>query len=260
MNHQLRHRIAALSLGAVMLISAVGCDMGTPTPTPPAPNPTNTPPQATATPESGGGATAEPTDTASVVEGTRTPSAGMTPQAGVTPVARYTVQFADYKLQPSSVNPKVEPYKVAPGLANVDNASAFELSDSMKSLLEKNAFGAQFPAGDIQYRQFYHLYEDGRYQEQPMFVTTDSVLHVYHLMFDKILRSTETNYLIGDAQKLTASLLKATQAQYDTLKGTPGENAAKRNLAYFAVASRLLDPNAPIPAPVQNEVNQELKL
>jgi hypothetical protein len=260
MNHQLRHRLLSLSLGAVMLVSAVGCDMGSPTPTPPAPNPTNTVSQATATAGSDGEATAEPTGTTSVVESSPTPRAGVTPQAGVTPVQRYTVQFADYKLQPSSVNPGVEPYKVAPGLANVDNASAFELSDGMKSLMEQYAFGAQFPTDGTQYKQFYNLYEDGRYQEQPMFVTTDSVLHVYHLMFDKILRSTETNYLIGDLRKLTDSLLKATQAQYDTLKGTPGENAAKRNLAYFAVASRLMDPNAPIPAPVQNEVNQELKL
>ena len=50
-------------------------------------------------------------------------------------------------------------------------------------------------------------------------------------------------------------MLKATQAQYDALKGTAAETAARRNLAYFAVAASLLDPNAPIPDPVKSEVN-----
>lgn len=168
--------------------------------------------------------------------------------------------FAEYKLEPSSIVPSVKAYTVAKGLTNVANTKDFTLTAATKALIEKNAFGAQFPTGVDPYKQFYQLYEDGRYGEKPIFVTTDSVLHVYHLLFDKLLRSTETNYLIADLKKLNAAMLGATQAQYNTLKGTPGETAAKRNLAYFTVASRLIDPSAPIPAPVQNEVTQELQL
>lgn len=190
-----------------------------------------------------------------------TPTNGGTPQSDVplTPSAREVVSFSPYTLEPSSVNPAVQPYTVQPGLANVENASQFELSANAKSLIEKNGFAAQFPSG-TQYKQFYLLYQDYSYKQKPVFVTTDSLLHVYHLMFDKILRSTETKYLIDYLKQLNSTMLKETEAQYNALKGTTAENAARRNLAYFAVASRLIDPNAAVPDAVGKEVTQELKL
>jgi hypothetical protein len=154
----------------------------------------------------------------------------------------------------------VPQYTVQPGLANVSNAKNFELSPALKSLIEQNAFGVQMPAPEFRPKQFYQLYETIRYEENPVFVTTDSVLHVYHLMFDKLLRSTETKYLIGHLKSLNAAMQAAAQQQYDALKGTTAEMAAKRNLAYFTVASRLIDPGAAIPADVQTEVTQELAL
>lgn len=263
MTQRLRTQLAVLSIGAALIIGLVGCDMGNATPTPVA-NPTGVVAQPTSTQM--GEATGAPSQTQTgptpAPTGTAVNSA-ITPtnatQAGVTPSSRQVVRFADYKQASIAVQPSLQPYAVEPGLANVSNAKDFELSAPVKALIEKNAFAAQFPTG-AQYKQFYQLYEEGRYAEKPVFVSTDSVLHVYHLMFDKLLRSTETNYLIADLKDLTAAMLKETQAQYDTLKGTPAENAAKRNLAYFSVAERLLNPDAPIPDAVQNEVSQELKL
>ncbi|HEX8219937.1 MAG TPA: DUF3160 domain-containing protein [Chloroflexia bacterium] len=250
MKSYIRNRILALGMSAVVLAATVGCDLNTSTPTPIAnPTGTATAPQATATSGTTGGATAEPTPES-------TPQG--TPQAGATPSVRHAVRFADYNLQPSTVTPAVAPYTVAPDLSNVENADGFGLSDEMKGLIAQYAFAAQFPR-EASHKQFYQLYEDGRYDSQPVFVTTDSVLHVYHLIFDKILRSTETQYLISDLEKLTDALLKASQAQYDQLKGTEGEQAARRNVAYFTVASRLLDANAPVPDYVRAEVAQELQ-
>ncbi|HEX8599501.1 MAG TPA: DUF3160 domain-containing protein [Chloroflexia bacterium] len=247
MNTNLRNRIVALGLSAVVLAGTVGCDLNTPTTPTPVVNPT-------ATTSSG-----QPTaTTGTTAEATAESTPQSTPQAGITPSVRHAVRFADYNLQPSTVTPAVAPYTVEAGLSNVANADAFGLSDEMKGLIEQYAFAAQFPK-DVSHKQFYQLYEDGRYSEQPVFVTTDSVLHVYHLIFDKILRSTETKYLISDLEKLTDGLLKASQAQYDELKGTDGEQAARRNVAYFTVAARLLDANAPVPSYVEKEVAQELQ-
>jgi hypothetical protein len=169
------------------------------------------------------------------------------------------LSFADYKIEPSTVNPSLKPYAVAKGLTNVSNANDFTLGAPAKALLEKNAFAAQFPEGE-QYKQFYQLYEDGRYAEKPVFVTTDSVLHVYHLIFDKLLRTTETKYLIADLKLLNAAMFDASGRQYEQLKGTVAENAARRNMAFFAVAAKLIDPNAQVPAVVQDVVAEELKL
>ncbi len=43
-------------------------------------------------------------------------------------------------------------------------------------------------------------------------------------------------------------MLAATTAQYQSLKGTPLEDPALRNVAYFAVADRLLGLSDPFPA------------
>ena len=165
--------------------------------------------------------------------------------------------FSGYNIEPSTVIPQVAPYQVAKNLTNVTNLSDFTLTPAVKALIETNNFAATFNPEQT-YKQFYQLYEDGRYSEKPIFVTTNSVLHVYHLIFDKLLRNTETNYLIADVQELTKSLLAASQAQYEQLKGTRSETAAKRNYAYFAVASKLIDPTFTVPAEVAAEVNADL--
>ena len=259
MRSTLRKYLAGVGLVAALALGVAGCDLGVPTPTPAAPGATaTTAAQPTATNE-----TVQATATTGAAEATSTTSGQTLPtpevaDPGITPVVRAAIRFADYNLEPTTVDPVLDPYTVEPGLANVDNAGDFELSPAARALIEQNAFAAQFPSGE-QYLQFYQLYEDGRYSEKPVFITTDSVLHVYHLMFDKVLRTTETKYLIGDLHLLNAAMLGETQVQYNELKGTAAENAAKRNLAYFTVASRLLDPSAPIPAEVQAEVTQELK-
>jgi hypothetical protein len=260
MNRGLRRQVAALGLSVATIVGIAGCDFGVATPTP-LPTPTAT---ATAEmPQPEDTATAEPTEeptlepTATAVSGGGPGS--RTPEAGVTPGVRQTVRFADYKIQATSVNPALKPYTVEPGLKNVANAGDFELSGAARALIEKYAFAAQFPAGE-QYKQFFQIYEDGRYSQKPVFVTTDSMLHVYHLVFDKLLRSTETKYLIAELKQLTAAMSEAAQSQYETLRGTTAETAAKRNLAYFAVAARLLDASARVPAAVQAEVTRELSL
>ncbi|HKP53821.1 MAG TPA: DUF3160 domain-containing protein [Chloroflexia bacterium] len=258
MTNGIRGKIATLCLGALLIVGIAGCDMGGPAPTPVV-NPTATTQPTVASQEPTSVPTAEvslPTATAVA----QNPTVAPTTQAGVTPVVRERVTFAKYVVQPSSVSPSVPQYAVQPGLANVTNAKNFELSPALRALIEQNAFGVQMPTAEFKPKQFYQLYESIRYEENPVFVTTDSVLHVYHLMFDKLLRSTETKYLIDQLKSLNAAMQGAAQQQYDALKGTTAEMAAKRNLAYFAVAARLIDPGAAIPAEVQSEVTQELAL
>ena len=45
-----------------------------------------------------------------------------------------------------------------------------------------------------------------------------------------------------------------------TLKGTEWENAAKRNVGFFAVAGKLMDPELPVPSMVKDVVEKELAL
>ena len=258
--------LVLLSLVAGLL---AGClEQATPTAPPPAATPT-TAAQPTNTTGAAGPATPTTAAPATVAEATPTTVAQATPGggAGGTPVARpERVAFATYRYQPAALTPAVPAYTVQPDLSNVTNAKDYTFSAEQQAALAQNAFVVVPPrntqVSNVQpvYRQFYQLYEDGRYEQRPAFVTTDSVLHVYHLMFDKLLRTAESKYLIADAKSLTQAMLAATQAQVDALKGTPGEAAATRNLAYFAVAAKLLDPNAAVPGAVSDAVNKELAL
>lgn len=164
--------------------------------------------------------------------------------------------FASYSEVPVAINPSIEDYKVAGDLNNVSNKDRFAFSDEAENLLIKNGF-VVIPSP---MREFFSIYEMNRYDCVPNFITTDAMLHNYHLYFSYLIRTLEKDSLRGELDTLTESMLAKSQKQYQSLKGTDWENAAKRNVAYFAVADRLLNPASEIPAYVSKEVNSELKL
>lgn len=86
------------------------------------------------------------------------------------------------------------------------------------------------------------------------------MLHNYHLYFDYLLKTVETEKLYIELETLTNSMLEKSLQQYNKLEGTEWENASKRNVAFFSVAAKLLNPKAEIPDYVSKEVNQELEL
>src|SRR3989344_3336204 len=170
------------------------------------------------------------------------------------PAVAFASKFATYEEVPVNVSPKIPVYSVSNDLSNVSNASDFTFSTEAKNLLVKNAFVVK-PAYN---NEFFPLYESNRYSYTPNFVTTDSMLHNYHLMFDFLLKQLEEQKLAAELKQLNASMLSESLIQYNNLKGTEWENAAKRNVGFFAVGRKLLDSSLTIPPAVQNEVGQEL--
>lgn len=169
--------------------------------------------------------------------------------------------FAAYEEVPVNINPSIPDYKIEKGLNNVANQKRFEFSPKAKELLEKNGFvvipGKRGYSGNP---EFFPIYESNRYAYILNFVTTDSILHNYHLMFDYLLKKLEENKLVAILKELNADMLAESLVQYDKLKGSEWENAAKRNIGFFAVGGKLLDPNLNIPQVVENEVKEELSL
>lgn len=165
--------------------------------------------------------------------------------------------FAAYKEVPASVVPAVKPYQVEADLGNVTNKDMFRLSDQARSLLAKNGF-VVVPTRDL--KEFFWLYEENRYAPVPSFITTDSMLHNYHLFFSHLLRVIETERLIPELKALNRAMLEASEKQYAALQGTSWENAAKRNTGFFAVGSALLDNSVVMPAAVKDIVEKELDL
>ncbi len=82
-------------------------------------------------------------------------------------------------------------YTLPVDLGGVQNMDTVQLTEAQRALLAQNGFVVTPPVPG-EYREFYQVYENGRYMDIPVFITTDSVYHVYHLIFDKMLRDLET--------------------------------------------------------------------
>jgi len=170
-------------------------------------------------------------------------------------------RFAEWQDVSVDVEPKVPSYSVKSDLSDIINKDDFEFSSKAKELLVKNAF-VVVPESAKEFFSLYDLriYEENRYHNVPNFITTDSMLHNYHLAFDHLLRVIEKEKLVEELTNLTYEMVKASKAQYQTLKGAEWENAAKRNIAFFVVANKLLYPEAKIPEYVKDEAEKELDL
>ena len=158
-------------------------------------------------------------------------------------------------LTEKSADASLSAYQVRGDLSDLMNAEQFYLTDSQKALLASN----QFFVDDTYYNEFFELYEDNRYFQIPNFVTVDSLMHTYHLYFSLLLNRTEKNYLAGGLSDLSFTLLAKAEAQYEALKGTEWEEAARRCVALFAVGARLQDEGAALPECAADMAEAELQ-
>lgn len=159
------------------------------------------------------------------------------------------------QLPADAVTPCVAPYTIEPDLSNIDNLFQFYLADGMAEKLSENGF---FVCGDAG-REFFEIYETNRYAQFPSFVTVDSLMHTYHLYFSYLLKNTEKNYLSDSLTQLSQKMLENCAAQYELLKDSEWESAAKRSVAFFTVGAKLLDDNTPVKDYVEDMVRQELE-
>jgi len=108
-----------------------------------------------------------------------------------------------------------------------------------RQLLEKNGF-VVIPKYRSEYMQGVYLTLE--WDGVPMYVTADSVLHMYLVQFSETLQRIETEYFFDDLWQLSASLMEASLAQHGSFEDPLLREAALRNAAYFAVGLQLLEP------------------
>jgi hypothetical protein len=201
----------------------------------------------------------------SLLPPTQAPSPIASPTAGATqptaPESVYAPAFAEFK--PVSVNLPGTfnggDYNLPVDLATVQFADQIQLTGTQGQMLSQNGF-VVLPPKPGEYREFYQLYEAGRYDMRPVFITTDSIYHVYHLLFDKMLRDLERDSFIATLNSLTSTMLEASYRQYQALKGTSLEEPALRNVAFFGVAAQLLGLPDAVPAEATDLVQAEVAL
>ncbi len=229
-------RLSGWLLAILLVFSLLpgGCRLAPPPPTPTgAPTPTLPPP---------------PTE--ALAAPTERPVPLPTPAQQAGPV----VAFAQFKEPAVQTVPAVRNEPIAADLSNV--RVAFALSAEQRARLARDGFVVT-PGAE---KEFFTVYEKARYANVPIFVTSDSLLHAYHLLFDKVLRTAEAEHFIPLLRDLNASLLARTEADYEALRGTGWEDAARRTVAFVGVGSKLLDPSVQVPAYAADMVQAELAL
>ena len=133
--------------------------------------------------------------------------------------------------------------------------------EALMDLIQQNGFAVTPPLSDTWLSESGDdIVEACRHvtsSDLPLFVTTDIVLHLYHIQFDETLKEVEEREFIPDIEALTATMLARMQDLYDQFDGDLREGAL-RNVAFLSVAQRLLDPNADVPELVAATVDSEL--
>lgn len=150
--------------------------------------------------------------------------------------------------------PCVEPYSVEDDFSNVENMYQYYFNDEEKDLLKQN----NFVVASANMSEFFDTYECNRYLQIPSFITTDSMMHTYHLYFAMLQKKTEKNFLYDELSVLSVQMHEKALEQLDELKDTEWEDAARRNVAYFAIANKLLGNEVQVPSTLKNVVDKEL--
>jgi len=128
------------------------------------------------------------------------------------------------------------------GISNYGHfTSRVPLSGRAEQLLFANGFVViDNPFNDDE-EHIQPVYEELRDKDLPIFITSDSLLHLYHIQFDETLRRIEEATFYGDIWNISRALYDYSAEQYDLAEGKVRE-AHRRNAAYLAVGLCLLSP------------------
>ncbi|NQE52398.1 Cell surface glycoprotein, partial [ANME-1 cluster archaeon GoMg3.2] len=172
------------------------------------------------------------------------------------------------------VNLSVPPYQLPLNLSNITNiediTAKLGLNKTEEDLLGTNGFVI------LDYGQEDDIvapYKDMKERGIPIFVTTDTLLHLYHIQFNEILKGIEEREFFDALVDMSNAMLEQSVQDYETFDDADMKESARRNVAYFAVALKLLQTategyngteyikviNSSIPDYVIEDVNKELE-
>ncbi len=162
-----------------------------------------------------------------------------------------------YESEGISISPNAPYYSLPLGLGEVTNfaevSSRFGLNKNQEQLLEKNGFVVIPWHGDDIVQPYKMLKE----QSVPIFVTSDTLLHLYHIQFNEILKRLEEEEFFDELIDMSQAMLERAMRDYKSFTNSDLKEAARRNVAYFAVALKLLQ--TPIEGYNEEKIKQEIE-
>ena len=152
----------------------------------------------------------------------------------------------DYIPTHLSYEAKASQYSLPLNLGNVKNFnevnSKLKLSDQAKKMLRNNGFVVLENSLIEEEEYVKSFYGELKGLDVPIFITSDSLLHMYHIQFDETLKNIEQKIFFNDIWNISLALYTHSIAQLDSTEGKLHE-AHRRNAEYFAVALCLLKPD-----------------
>lgn len=151
----------------------------------------------------------------------------------------------------SDYKANVKAYEIADDLSNVVNISQFSgFTEEQTRMLTENGF-VVLPSRDT--RMFY-IYDSNEYTGVPNFITSDTVLHLYHQFYDKSLIQVESGYLYDDLELMTKQMLDKSIYLLQKLEDEELKKLQEKNVIYFLVARMLMLQTSAVSADVDADL------
>ncbi len=181
--------------------------------------------------------------------------------ANTSPPNKQLINPKDFIIGPAEVDADIPGFSLPLNIADIENYYDFfekmPLTPKVLELLEKNAFVVVPTPLDIAEQEifldstrklanpiddFVAYYQVLKNIDVPVFITSDSLLHYYHIFFDTTLMRLERDLFYQDIWEISKELFDVSLNHYNHTEGDLKE-AARRNVAYLSVALELLKPD-----------------
>jgi len=145
-------------------------------------------------------------------------------------------EFGTYHPYSVSFSPNVPTFSVEADFGNVTNFEG--MNCVFNSVDSAFLFQNHFAVKRSRYKQLFDVYNDCTWDGIPIFVTTDAVLHIYHVLFDHFLSEIEMQRFVASLKLMTDVLIDGTESAMNEANLALTQEALKRNLAFLYVAKK----------------------
>lgn len=150
-----------------------------------------------------------------------------------------------YSLESITIRLRAPQYNLPLETSNISNfndaSQKLRLKSNAINLLRQNGFVVIDNPFNPRASDITSPYKVLKEEDIPIFITTDSLLHLYHVQFDETLRVIEERELYPRFWRVNKKLFEYSLKGYYSTTGDVKE-AHRRNAAYFATTLRLLAP------------------
>jgi hypothetical protein len=178
----------------------------------------------------------------------------------INPINKQLINPGDFIMEPVEVEANIPEHSLPLNTGDIENYQEFfekmPLNEGALQLLENNSFVVIPTPLDIAEQEvfldftrefanpkddFVAYYQVLKNIDVPIFITSDSLLHYYHIFFDSTLMRLERDLFYQDIWEISKELFETSLNYYNYFEDDLKE-AARRNVAYLSVVMELLKP------------------